>query len=309
MSAFIQQRVRSLLIVVFLIAGVAAPTAASAATITVTGLTDTLVTDGICTIREAIINANNDAATWPDCAAGSGDDTIILPAGTITFTIANPVMPGQIAGLDSDQLAAAGDLDITSSMTIVGDTSTGPLAGTIINADQLDRVFDINPAPDTNPGTTTPFITVHINGLTMTRGRQNQSGAVRINARATVFMDRCLVSDSTSWADDGGGIYVFGDGSLTLTNSTIANNQALLLDGGIKSEGSLVVVNSTIAHNFTSDITPNRAQGLGCNGPVCTIRNTIVADNRNTGLPPPSPEVRSDIEGSITSLGYNIIGK
>ena len=29
---------------------------------------------------EAIVNANNDAATYADCAAGSGADTIVLPA-------------------------------------------------------------------------------------------------------------------------------------------------------------------------------------------------------------------------------------
>jgi CSLREA domain-containing protein len=54
---------------------------AQAATITVNGLGDTLGNNGVCTVREAIINANNNAATWPDCAAGSGADVINLPAG------------------------------------------------------------------------------------------------------------------------------------------------------------------------------------------------------------------------------------
>ena len=53
-------------------------------TITVNGLGDVLATNAVCTLREAIINANNNAATWPDCAAGSGADVINLPAGTIT---------------------------------------------------------------------------------------------------------------------------------------------------------------------------------------------------------------------------------
>jgi len=52
-----------------------------AATITVNGLGDSLATDGVCTLREAVLNANNDAATYPDCAAGSGADVINLPAG------------------------------------------------------------------------------------------------------------------------------------------------------------------------------------------------------------------------------------
>ena len=64
------------------------PSSALASTITVTSTADTLINDGNCTIREAIINANNDAATWPDCAAGSGADIINLPAGVITFAIA-----------------------------------------------------------------------------------------------------------------------------------------------------------------------------------------------------------------------------
>ena len=280
----------------FVIAALAWPAAtpALAATITVTTTGDTLTTDGSCSIREAIINANNDAATWPDCAAGSGADTIVLPAGTITLAIANPF--SSPCCLDADQLAAAGDLDILTEMTIAGNP-----AGTTIDGNALDRIFDINPDTDSLPETPTPSITVNITALTITNGRQNQSGAVRINARATVAMDRCTVSNSNAWADDGGGIYVFTDGALTLTNSTISGNASLLLDAGVKSEGSLAVVNSTITNNSTSGITPNRGQGLGCGGIVCTIRNTIIAGN---GAAP-----RGDTEGFITSLGYNIIGK
>ena len=197
----------------------ALPTAALATTITVTTTADTLVTDGACSIREAIINANNDATTWPDCAAGAGADIINLPAGTITFQIPNP--PSSPSNMDADQVAAMGDLDLLSSMTINGHS-----AGTVIDGNQLDRVFDINPDVDSLPETVTPVITVQINDLTMTNARQNQSGAVRIMLRATVTMDRCTVSNSVSWADDGGGSRVGGDdpadnGALT-TNSPSA---------------------------------------------------------------------------------------
>src|SRR5262245_47787039 len=105
MPAFVQRCARSLIVVSTILAGAVAP--AAAATITVTTTSDTLVTDGAGSIREASINANNDAATWPDCAAGSGADTIVLPAGTITFAIANA--PSSPANLDSDQVAAKGD--------------------------------------------------------------------------------------------------------------------------------------------------------------------------------------------------------
>jgi hypothetical protein len=53
---------------------------ATAATITVTTNDPRIIADGQCSLVEAIVNANNDAPTHPDCAAGSGADTIVLPA-------------------------------------------------------------------------------------------------------------------------------------------------------------------------------------------------------------------------------------
>src|SRR5207245_7821562 len=50
-------------------------------------------TDGFCSLREAVTNANNNAATFPDCAAGSGNDTITFSGGglgTITLGSALP---------------------------------------------------------------------------------------------------------------------------------------------------------------------------------------------------------------------------
>lgn len=49
-----------------------------AATITVTDSTSTVGVDSSCSLREALQNANDNAATNVDCAAGSGTDTIDL---------------------------------------------------------------------------------------------------------------------------------------------------------------------------------------------------------------------------------------
>ena len=57
---------------------------ASAATITVTTNSDTTASNGFCSLREAITNANNDTAQFAaagECAAGSGVDTIGFSAG------------------------------------------------------------------------------------------------------------------------------------------------------------------------------------------------------------------------------------
>jgi hypothetical protein len=279
---------RTLLFVLFTVGMMSLATSIKAATITVTGTGDTLSNNGICTIREAIINANNNAATWHDCAAGSGTDTIVLPAGTITLTIANT--PNSY---NAEELSARGDLDITSSMTINGNA-----AGTTINGGALDRIFDINPDTDGDPATVQPAITVFINDLTITNGRQNDVGAIRVQANATVTIRNSTVSNSVSWANDAGGIGVLNGGALTMINCTISGNSALLLDGGIKNEGTLNLTSCTITNNSAVH---NRGHGLGCSGGVCNVRNTIIAGNGSA--------VSADTEGLITSLGYNIIGK
>src|SRR5437868_2515613 len=68
------------------------PRPAQAASIVVNSLNDSTVTDGACTLREAIANANGDAdTTGGDCTAGSGSDTISFNlGGTITLATSLP---------------------------------------------------------------------------------------------------------------------------------------------------------------------------------------------------------------------------
>ena len=258
---------------------------ANANTINVTSLDDTLVNNGACSIREAVINANNDAATWSDCTAGSGPDTINLPTGTITFSVHN-------LGNDAaeEQLSVTGDLDLTSFITINGHAS-----GTTINAAALDRIFDINPDTDNDAITPTPNITVGINRLTMTNGRQNDVGAVRVLPNATVSIDSSTISNSTSWANDSGGLY--NGGTVTMTNSTVSGNFALLLAGGIKNEGTMSLTGCTVTNNSVSF--SNLIAGV-LNSASLTLANTIIAGNPGVDSP--------NLLGTSTTLGYNIIG-
>src|SRR5215208_147224 len=53
---------------------------------------DETTTNGFCSLREAITNANNDAATYHDCAVGSGADTITF-AGNYTITLQGRQLP------------------------------------------------------------------------------------------------------------------------------------------------------------------------------------------------------------------------
>src|SRR6185503_18851466 len=102
---------------------------AAAATITVTTVVDGAVTDGNCTLREAVLAANSDTAR-DACPAGSGADLIVLPAGTYTLSV---------AGANEDA-ALTGDLDVTSAITLRGDAA----GTTIVRAGAIsDRVLHV----------------------------------------------------------------------------------------------------------------------------------------------------------------------
>jgi CSLREA domain-containing protein len=85
-----QNQIKQIMIIVLLIAlgvslgiSVVAVRTVTAAAITVNTTDDELNADGDCSLREAIVAANTDTAV-DACPAGSGADTINLPAGTYT---------------------------------------------------------------------------------------------------------------------------------------------------------------------------------------------------------------------------------
>ena len=86
-----------------------------------------------------------------------GSNTIILPSGTFTLTIAG-------AGEDA---SATGDLDITRNLTIKGKNS----ASTIIDGNNLDRVFQILGGK------------VSISNVTIQHGRASGTGGGILNSR------------------------------------------------------------------------------------------------------------------------------
>src|SRR5437879_905698 len=91
---------------------------AAAATINVTTTTDEFDSGSRCSIREAIGAANTASiAKAPGCVAGSGADTIIVPAGRhrLTRQAKSPDPPTAT----SENADVYGDLDVTQPVTIV----------------------------------------------------------------------------------------------------------------------------------------------------------------------------------------------
>ena len=242
-----------------LILWAAATPSAGATNITVTTMDDENNTDGDCSLREAIRAANADFPI-DACPRGSGADTIILPAGTITF---DPAL-----GAAGEDLTATGDLDIIRDLTIIG-------AGrqkTIIDADGHDRVFHI-----------LIDASVTLSGMTITGGdpHGNHGGGIYVVSGA-LTLDNVRVTGNTTGGTtiyNGGGIAFVGDfETLTLNQSRIDNNSAVNLGGGvyIESDSSLDMKGTRVDLN----IAPSGG-GIANRGPA-TILNSDISGNVST---------------------------
>jgi CSLREA domain-containing protein len=206
--------------------------AAPGAVIAVTTQGDEFGGPGLgCSLREAIQAANTDSS-FGGCAAGSGTDTITLPAGTYTLT-----------GAADENDNATGDLDVKSNLTIYGadEKTTFIQAGTDATngVDRVLHIFDgyavgINDvtirygkAPDGVDGA---------DDVTCTGGH---GGGIYSGEDTTLILNDCVVaynrtgdggdgctypSSANGRGGAGGGIYI-GSGTLTLNDTTVRNNE------------------------------------------------------------------------------------
>lgn len=251
---------------------------AGTATINVTTTADDLTNNGNCTLREAIIAANTDTAV-DACPAGSGADTINLPAGNYTLSIAGK----------NDEAGATGDLDINGDLTIVGAGWT-----TIIDGNDLDRVFDVHDGQVTlkllhvtdggnNPG--------HGGGIQIVNGSltlelvqvtSSQSnglgGGIRVTGATTsVTILHSRIIDNTA-AEGGGGVY--SSRPLTIVNSTIADNQGSYGGGIANSFGEAIILNSAITSNKGTTATSGGG-GIYSSGDTTIVNSTISGNSTN----------------------------
>src|SRR5262245_38225391 len=227
-----------------------------------------------CTLRAAIQEAN----------AVPGPDSIRLPSGT--FLIARE-------GADDDQ-CIEGDLDITCSITITGDTGTG----SFIDANHRSRVFDVQPNG-----------AAVISGVTIQNGSAEGGGGIRVNG-GTLKLTDVTVSGNQAAAAGGG---IWNDlGVLEVVRSTISGNVAHEEGGGIANGGTATLRNVTISGN-TADMSGGGLRNLGS----ATLNNTTVAANTLTGVSNDGQLIfmntllannaGPDCEGTLTSRGFNLI--
>jgi CSLREA domain-containing protein len=287
------QKMRFLLAITLMFSSLTFSTIAHAATLTVNSLADNKAIDGSCTLREAIENANNNAATNADCAAGDGADTITFGvSGTITLVTSLPAVT-DAAGLALDGSGQAVTIsgNHVSKIAIVPPGATLSLShltiangysdtfgGAISNSGTLvitNSVFSGNDAyyyggGISNSGTLT-IANSTFSGNTAGRG----GGGIYLDGGTLTITSSTFSSNSAS-GGEGGGISVFS-GSLTITDSTFSHNSASLGSGGgiYNTVGTLTITNSTFLEN-----TSNFGEGGGIyNNYSLTVKSSTFTSN------------------------------
>jgi len=213
-----------------------------------TTLDDVTPANGKFSLREAITKAN----------ALAGADTIVVPAGVFKITL--PTGAGEDANL-------TGDFDITDAVTI-----HGAGAGiTLIDAQQLDRVFDVI-------GTSGNRIKVVFQGLTVRNGKVNgDGGGIRLNDANLVIGDCSVVGNQALLNGDGGGISTAGSGAnkVTIARTTVARNVAVLDGGGISlGAGSVLTLKDSVVRRNISG-----QDGGGIDSDQAILINSRVSGN------------------------------
>lgn len=231
----------------FLLVGallVAGPGGAHAATIAVGTTVDELDGDADCSLREAIQAANTDTAV-SGCAAGSGADTITVPAGFYALTRVGASENGN----------ATGDLDVASDVTITG-------AGAVIDGNDTDRVLDVLAG------------TVLVEGVVIQNGRA-PSGAAGASCIST---SSC--NESAGDGQEGGGILIAPGSNVTLRRVTVADNEA-----GSGGNGGNVNCPASGSECDTSGGDGGNGGGVSANGALTIDRSLVTGNRSGSAGP------------------------
>lgn len=279
------------------------------------GICETGAGNNICTLRAAIQEAN----------ALTGTNIIHLPSGIYTLTI-----------VGNDDIAAEGDLDITDSLSIIGESNST----TSIDGNGIDRVFDIRSISNKE---------VLLEKLTIQNGISSESGGGICNciADSKLVLNQSIVRNSSANGSGYGGIGggILNRGIMTITNSTIRSNSAEVNGGGVFNlgfdaeilierslinqnrgnpayggfvnlQGQAYIINSTISENDEGGL-------LAYNGGTTYVTNSTIINNEYEtmfGAAVSSPDgdlvlantiisgepKESNCYGTIGSLGNNL---
>lgn len=249
-------------VLALLLAAVAPAPDAAATDITVTTTDDEVNADGDCSLREAILAANQNSLR-DACPAGSdsGLDTVILASGA-TYALT-------IAGVNEGN-SFTGGLDVTNN------TTTKDLL--IKVADGGHATISQDATPDDVVLTVASNASVGLADVTIRGGTSPagvSGGGIRTSTGSALGLQRCVLIDNVA-GNNGGAIQV--QGALAIEDSVVRDNVAAASGGGIATGTSTVAsISRTL---FQNNVATTQSGGAIRNNNVLTVTSSSFVDNR-----------------------------
>ncbi|MCA9344706.1 hypothetical protein KC946_02625 [Candidatus Saccharibacteria bacterium] len=212
------------------------PIRAHAATIDVASGTDSVAEDSNCRLSEAIENINDQAVTNADCIAGDGiDDTIILPAGTITLSTDLP--------------------DINQPLSIEGQG----IEDSIIDSDGTNGGFTFN-----NLGVSS--ISGSVDGLSLINPGDNSKYAIYASGYSISITNMEVYSENPSYVSsqiiyiNGGG---FSSASVNISDIYVHDLVTTSAIIGVAAKSGETLNDIVIKNNTFSDVEMSQGFAIG----------------------------------------------
>src|SRR5262245_33802476 len=254
-----------------------APAAHAASTIAVTTTADENGTGAGCSLREALTTANTNANFGGCTGAAGGPFTITVPAGTYSLT-GGELAVGTTAGT-SIAINGAG-----AATTTIRQAAAPCTAGTA-------RVFDLDPNVVGN-------VAVSISGVTISNGAAQAFGGGAILGGGTndslALSDAVVSGNCTTGAFSAAGISWSPDGTVTISNTTFANNASgqgagavLYTTGAVAGSGRTLTITDSVFTANTAGATGSASGALllgqnGAFGPTFNLNGNTFTGNQGT---------------------------
>ena len=211
------------------------------------------------------------ATTFTVTDSGDGGANTLRWAVEAANSAAGPdTIDFNLASLPGTITLTSGELAITDDLTI-----TGPGASSLaISGNSTSRVFSISGG-----------VTANISGLTMTAGNglassQAGFGGAILNLGTLTLTNSTVAQNNTNF---GGGISVSSTGSANLINTTLSGNSAAVSGGGIfvADGGVVTLTNSTVSGNSTA--VSGSGGGFYVEGVLRLINATVSGNSAASG--------------------------
>jgi CSLREA domain-containing protein len=211
-------------------------------------------TDGKCSLREAITNANDNAQTSPDCQPGSdGAQDIIVFGDGVSGTITLDGDVGRLHITDPKGLAIDG---ASSGITISGGDTTGVFQVDSGSDLTLNKLMVVHGAPAEAGSSVVGGGGVVNNGKLTTTNSTFSQNTTGLRGGAIYSVGQLRVVNSTfsgNSAREGGAISSpDNQGTAEVSGTTFSGNSADDQGGAIDNQGALSVSNSTFSTNNAS---------------------------------------------------------